>query len=273
MPVKKHCTLVGSPPHTRGILCCRCPRDLSSRITPAHAGNTLAYQSCFGAHQDHPRTRGEYASQSCLQGAYVGSPPHTRGIRIIMNMEITTGRITPAHAGNTIATRGQIILLKDHPRTRGEYAIAVITACVGSGSPPHTRGIQKVWITSRRWLRMDYFPKMVEDHPRTRGEYPTSRMPSKTSLGSPPHTRGIHVRGERHQFFSGITPAHAGNTLKKSLNISVSKNATLILNSVYRRHCLKFCNRLPPYAFAFLLSLNSLQLSLIDNSPTPLISL
>ena len=53
---------IGSPPLARGILSSNVPKRLSSRITPACAGNTQIIQNYLLKIRDHPRLRGEYFS-------------------------------------------------------------------------------------------------------------------------------------------------------------------------------------------------------------------
>ena len=153
--------------------------------------------------RDHPRTRGEKASNYSLYTAKQGSPPHTRGkvfLFIILRYNI---RITPAHAGK-----------------RSRYICALSSV---KGSPPHTRG--KVCENSCKFLNPGITPahagKSISpvagrtpegDHPRTRGEKPGSPKKSATSPGSPPHTRGKAVRHDEIYPLAGITPAHAGKS-------------------------------------------------------------
>ena len=68
----------------------------------------------------------------------------------------------------------------------------------------------------------------LRDHPRLRGEYTRSLYYAKVNLGSPPLARGIRTSFQSVIQQIGITPACAGNTLKKSLiynlfPISISK--------------------------------------------------
>ena len=112
---------MGSPPLARGIRkYCR-EMGYTTGITPACAGNTTSGQTVITAVWDHPRLRGEYSALDALNLFGVGSPPLARGI---LGNELTplwkTG-ITPACAGNTSIRNRQYIILRDHPRLRGEY--------------------------------------------------------------------------------------------------------------------------------------------------------
>ena len=154
---------VGSPPHTRGILCNVVNDCRPLGITPAHAGNTATFSASVTAMWDHPRTRGEYLAATSLSNSRWGSPPHTRGIRVELDRLDVVKGITPAHAGNTFQYTSSGHFSKDHPRTRGEYELSTYVYAKDKGSPPHTRGI------------------LANNLPCT--------------------------------YYSGITPAHAGNTL------------------------------------------------------------
>ena len=192
-------------------------------ITPAHAGNTICEAEITLVVRDHPRTRGEYRMSAHSPKSNWGSPPHTRGIRVIKELRPTWVGITPAHAGNTIGSYLSQYLAKDHPRTRGEYIDMYKVALEDVGSPPHTRGIL---VAQRyRWRRDGITPAhagntasiasatcSVGDHPRTRGEYLAQSVVVVIYPGSPPHTRGIPCTICCCSDISGITPAHAGNT-------------------------------------------------------------
>ena len=49
--------------------------------------------------------------------------------------------LTPAYAGNTMTIYRELILIRAHPRIRGEYLRQSIEHVSNQGSPPHTRGI------------------------------------------------------------------------------------------------------------------------------------
>ena len=91
----------GSPPHTRGIPVVRQAVNVAHGITPAHAGNTCSRLETLATLGDHPRTRGEYHFAQLCHGLILGSPPHTRGIRVGLCFTGDEVGITPAHAGNT----------------------------------------------------------------------------------------------------------------------------------------------------------------------------
>ena len=146
---------------------------------------------------------------------------------------------TPAYAGNTSDPSSTIPVFRDHPRLRGEYPDGQPAITSSLGSPPLARGIRfkrEIFSPSIRitpacagnTLQSFPFSFVCEDHPRLRGEYNHLTACIYHPQGSPPLARGIPqpsicvLSGRR------ITPACAGNTLKKSLiynlfPISISK--------------------------------------------------
>ena len=128
---------------------------------------------------------------------------------------------------------------RDHPRLRGEYHYICQTRTKRWGSPPLARGIQ-LWrqpsnlesgITpacAGNTLLLRTNETSSWDHPRLRGEYRTHQLFARRLKGSPPLARGIQCLSCPVVSHLGITPACAGNTLKKSLiynlfPISISK--------------------------------------------------
>ena len=90
-----------SPPHTRGIQEPPLPPPRSRRLTPAHTGNTEDKTIFKGYPRTHPRTHGEYDGSFTIFNPTGDSPPHTRGILLVMYLFGLMSRLTPAHTGNT----------------------------------------------------------------------------------------------------------------------------------------------------------------------------
>ena len=171
----------------------------------------------------HPRIRGEYYWRGREKKSCLGSPPHTRGIQMVVKAYSFTSRFTPAYAGNTCHFKTAIAEAWVHPRIRGEYRQSITPAHSSSGSPPHTRGIHYIrWqITRSQRFTPAYagntygglIPSTpAKVHPRIRGEYHPSTVKNRSKLGSPPHTRGIPSLFLRYVFSHRFTPAYAGNT-------------------------------------------------------------
>ena len=93
---------LGSPPPTRGTQTGINFLTQFSGITPAYAGNTHCESGRLPNNEDHPRLRGEHCSQLLHCVIRRGSPPPTRGTRFTGFLSITSLRITPAYAGNTL---------------------------------------------------------------------------------------------------------------------------------------------------------------------------
>ena len=146
-----------------------------------------------------------------------------RGTLKIAESRKINGRITPAHAGNTMPDWKISTWLKDHPRTCGEHHFHGGFKNLRQGSPPHMRGthaaevVRKsddgitpahagntpIDINARTWRK---------DHPRTCGEHIAGTVYVAVFAGSPPHMRGTHISRRNSPRVQRITPAHAGNT-------------------------------------------------------------
>ena len=132
--------LIGSPPLARGK-----PKGFGrvfafSRITPACAGKTPLTLFCMRWCKDHPRLRGENHFYRLLNRDMQGSPPLARGKRRASLRFCTAGRITPACAGKTHIQSAERPPMQDHPRLRGENAVARTASKPDAGSPPLARG-------------------------------------------------------------------------------------------------------------------------------------
>ena len=114
---------MGSPPPTRGKLKLNNENDKSMRITPAYAGKTPQKHVKPDGTKDHPRLRGENTQIDLGNKCIKGSPPPTRGKRILKDSHVPFLRITPAYAGKTAVTSSRIPNSEDHPRLRGENAL------------------------------------------------------------------------------------------------------------------------------------------------------
>ena len=137
----------GSSPLSRGILERHSSTRKTTRIIPALAGNTARNRMSCSSSRDHPRSRGEYHRGPRREGSPGGSSPLSRGILMAAAQEVVKPRIIPALAGNTMPRYSFRHSLPDHPRSRGEYRAARMTANIMSGSSPLSRGIPSDWAT------------------------------------------------------------------------------------------------------------------------------
>ncbi len=173
----------GSSPHTRGA--------------PSRAASAPSKTA------DHPRIRGEHAIRSEYSIIVPGSSPHTRGAPYSGPHESIRDGIIPAYAGSTPSGTGRAGISRDHPRIRGEHAVATVKFIWEGGSSPHTRGAPPGGRGGVVSLR---------DHPRIRGEHMHVYPPVSRFDGSSPHTRGALYLKVHLLRCPRIIPAYAGST-------------------------------------------------------------
>ena len=130
----------GSPPPTRGARHQREAGQRDRRITPAYAGSTRTESRQSRARRDHPRLRGEHSRVGSNVLCSRGSPPPTRGALEQGPRVVDDLGITPAYAGSTSWPRMHLVMLRDHPRLRGEHPTRTAIHWSPVGSPPPTRG-------------------------------------------------------------------------------------------------------------------------------------
>ena len=213
----------GSSPLSRGILAVPAGPTWGPGIIPALAGNTSAPVAAPRAARDHPRSRGEYWPLAVGPLGRQGSSPLSRGIRDRARVTTQLSRIIPALAGNTRPPAPLGGMVRDHPRSRGEYAAPRASSAHAMGSSPLSRGIPQRLRRRRHHRRI--IPALAGntrsgrgswaaggDHPRSRGEYFTRRRWVVELLGSSPLSRGIPETGDTKVATPGIIPALAGNT-------------------------------------------------------------
>ena len=214
---------LGSPPRMRGKHRVFGEGTADMRITPAHAGKTLAVLRAQTPLTDHPRACGEnrfFTRKATLWG---GSPPRMRGKPVLCKENLCSDRITPAHAGKTFGITKITGLESDHPRACGENASNAINSAVGFGSPPRMRGKPSHLLFSSRSRRITpaHAGKTggsvrsclsISDHPRACGENFFIKRLTFFPGGSPPRMRGKQGIYEFEANVNRITPAHAGKT-------------------------------------------------------------
>ena len=110
--------------HDTPVPACR-PRG---GIIPACAGSTdtTGNVKCF--HRDHPRMRGEHGFDFRPSATFVGSSPHARGAPLVAYAVRGRHGIIPACAGSTARRQTARSPCRDHPRMRGEHAVAMLAA-------------------------------------------------------------------------------------------------------------------------------------------------
>ena len=152
-----------------------------------------------------------------------GSSPLSRGILGSVCEDVFLQGIIPALAGNTGPDGCDRRLLRDHPRSRGEYKMVRHDLLLLRGSSPLSRGIRSDRRRQLRRVRIipalagntQHLPRRSStrsDHPRSRGEYRVGLCLTGLLGGSSPLSRGILVRVARQSHWPWIIPALAGNT-------------------------------------------------------------
>ena len=89
-------------------------------FTPAYAGKIYCFSRKYHERKVHPRIRGEDQQNTPRGKPPRGSPPHTRGRFGLVLVFVYVVGFTPAYAGKIGVSAHNKILLKVHPRIRGE---------------------------------------------------------------------------------------------------------------------------------------------------------
>ena len=154
-------------------------------------------------HQDRPGHRATPHYGALPTGAFEGSSPLARGLRV-SRQRARTSR-------------------PDHPRSRGVYVPNRPAAGAVVGSSPLARGLP--YDQLRRLTAVRIIPAragftivvvvgefVAKDHPRSRGVYDGSRRVATFAHGSSPLARGLRASGNPAWRVTGIIPARAGFT-------------------------------------------------------------
>ena len=130
----------GSSPRMRGKPHVRSCPDSTSRIIPAHAGQTTAGPRAARCAADHPRACGANSPANPLSLSHSGSSPRMRGKPNCATPYPATHRIIPAHAGQTAVWRARRRRVSDHPRACGANSFSLSAFKSSIGSSPRMRG-------------------------------------------------------------------------------------------------------------------------------------
>ena len=134
---------VGSSPLARGLHPLGRWQRLDDGIIPARAGFTRGDDRHHRRHGDHPRSRGVYLSAGTYRFSMMGSSPLARGLLGEGPTSAPTAGIIPARAGFTRSASTRIRPTRDHPRSRGVYAVMGGLPGSGFGSSPLARGLPR----------------------------------------------------------------------------------------------------------------------------------
>ena len=221
----------GSSPRMRGTLDYQAQGYIRVRIIPAHAGNSLSESRQPRPPPDHPRACGELMPKARLGSWISGSSPRMRGTRAGRQPSWPRCRIIPAHAGNSMRVVEAIPPLPDHPRACGELRKPSAPKSGASGSSPRMRGTLGcggVCCGSHRIIPAHAGnsaapgrPRLPQpDHPRACGELLRAEVCRVGSFGSSPRMRGTLQELDHRGRPNRIIPAHAGNSITHSCQIS-----------------------------------------------------
>ena len=193
------------------------------RIIPAHAGQTGRDRHSQRRQPDHPRACGANAIPTIPTTRTRGSSPRMRGKQEYTHPYGISGRIIPAHAGQTRRSRWRCCRCPDHPRACGANFAGNEAGWARAGSSPRMRGKQRTGHrvqaarriipahagqTKPAWHRS----LMPSDHPRACGANSGQPQTGGDDFGSSPRMRGkrpLPVPAMRQR---RIIPAHAGQT-------------------------------------------------------------
>ena len=147
-----------------------------------------------------------------------------RGKRRAWSGLLHSGRIIPAHAGQTLRARRAPSSRPDHPRACGANASTISAASSRVGSSPRMRGkhayrprphaADRIIPAHAGQTKPKTLPQLLRtDHPRACGAnmFFVSRCPFL--YGSSPRMRGKFGAGRQGHVQDRIIPAHAGQTL------------------------------------------------------------
>ena len=199
--------LSGSSPLARGLRLQRALGEDRGRIIPARAGFTSPTCPTPTRTSDHPRSRGVYMRFCPLFWFVLGSSPLARGLRDRGERLHGPMRIIPARAGFTLDGHQCGGGLADHPRSRGVYITAALTAAGVPWIIPARAGFTHPCRSGRpAW----------PDHPRSRGVYGAAAGRRLAAAGSSPLARGLLDASTDEGKKTGIIPARAGFTVGRA---------------------------------------------------------
>ena len=199
---------VGSSPLARGLPRPGLGLSLCVGIIPARAGFTPSGPWSVALCRDHPRSRGVYRLLFRRSDVEAGSSPLARGLPAGSVWQFCDGRIIPARAGFTPPPPASARPVRDHPRSRGVYALGRWSLRSFCGSSPLARGLQETHMHTLDSLRIIparagftvvflVFSRFLWDHPRSRGVYTILWGDVSVRGGSSPLARGLRAYPHR----------------------------------------------------------------------------
>ena len=202
---------------------------------------------------------GEKTGKEAAFLSKLGSPPRVRGKGHPMHPGPAYTGITPACAGKRHYSELSTFLLRDHPRVCGEKESTSADPVAEEGSPPRVRG--KVVVKNMKNTAYRITPACAGkrrlssactwlswDHPRVCGEKQGANSMAYNAGGSPPRVRGKARVETAGKPAPGITPACAGQRLKRSHSIGHFSCILCLFHSVLHRASVSGGSRAGPCA-------------------------
>ena len=173
----------------------------TTRIIPAHAGQTRGRHGRCRLRPDHPRACGANGMACRLTAGKCGSSPRMRGKHGRVACSLLHCRIIPAHAGQTWLVAVMVIILSDHPRACGANGKISSKTMVRTGSSPRMRGKRRVGHVQHSRARIipahagqtgsaSRQRPPAPDHPRACGANSLDSLRGFPTPGSSPRMRG-----------------------------------------------------------------------------------
>ena len=153
--------------------------------------------------------------------AMLRSPPRTRGSTRRIDQDAMAARVSPAHAGIDLPTRGSSTTPRGLPRARGDRPFRRDHRYQSAGSPPRTRGSTSPSNARNRYACVSPAHAGIDPFrcrplpgrqrlPRARGDRPEIIAAVWKELESPPRTRGSTPPCWCQPRTVQVSPAHAG---------------------------------------------------------------
>ena len=198
----------GSSPRGRGKLSEQIGELTGHGLIPAWAGKTRDCARRFPVVEAHPRVGGENPRGQAGAHGPIGSSPRGRGKQDRRERRVLRLRLIPAWAGKTRCGPGATGGCPAHPRVGGENFQAELEMIQERGSSPRGRGKRSGCVLPG---------SNCAAHPRVGGENLGGGRRPPDTRGSSPRGRGKRADRPLGARRSGLIPAWAGKTERKSL--------------------------------------------------------
>ena len=176
---------------------------MTTRIIPAHAGNSMSRRWIMSAKTDHPRACGELGGKRLPIRSGLGSSPRMRGTPNRTNSPPSSLADHPRACGELVSFADLVReLLGSSPRMRGTPYTAMVVDATLRIIPAHAGNSTSPSVPS----------PSTPDHPRACGELGGPGASPSADVGSSPRMRGTLRKRPRDRIGHRIIPAHAGNS-------------------------------------------------------------